>query len=234
MCRKHLALIFATILLISVLGCGIKSILPSKEVPPLGDYSTVVLVPFDVKKPSGQYDGLPTKLSYAIGTKLSIRHQGRNWLYDQTARISPVSDKLKELNISPADVYQDPQKAAQLAESLQADLVIIGQIEEPRLTKKESGHVYEDKSEATPSPAGSRFYGIDQTAVLRGNAKLVTKASRVIWDGVIIGYKKYHTRYRTGNPPRFERDETMMADVRREFVEVLVNKIYPAEVAEEK
>ena len=78
------------------MGCGIKNVFFSKGVPPLEGYSTVVLVPFDFEKPSEEYEKLPTMVSYGIGTKLSVRYQEKNWSYDQSQEMTPVSDKLKE------------------------------------------------------------------------------------------------------------------------------------------
>jgi hypothetical protein len=231
MCRKYLTLILAIFLMIPLVGCGIKNLLPSKEVPPLEGYSTVVLVPFDVKKPSGQYEDLPIMLSYSIGTSLSVRYQDRNWIYDQSREITPVSDKLKELNLSAGDIYRDPQAAAKLAESLQADLVIAGQAEDPEFTREDSGKIEEDKSKLTVTGA-ARYYAVYQTAILRADVKLITKAPQEIWDGRIYGYTKYKTRYRTGNPKKFQREETMLSDVRKDFVAKFVDKLYPVEAGE--
>jgi hypothetical protein len=231
MCRKYVILILAILPMIVLAGCGFKNVLPSKEVPPLEGYSTIVLVPFDIKNPSEQYAKLPALLSYGIGTKLSVRYQDRNWVYDQSQEIAPVSNKLKELNLSPADIYLDPQAAAKLAESLQADLVIAGLMEEPKFTKEESGKMEYEMSEMTPTGT-ARYYAIFQTAILKADLKLVTKAPEGIWDGRIIGYKKYKTRYRTGAPQKSQREETMLSDVRKDFVEKFVEKLYPARAAE--
>lgn len=230
--KKHLTLVFLILLMIPLVGCGIKNVLPSKEVPPLEGYSTVVLVPFDVKKPTGQYEELPTMLSYGIGTKSSVRYQDVNFIHDQSREITPVSDKMKELNISPGDVYQDPQAAAKLAEAFQADLIIFGQMEEPKFTREESGKIEEDKTKVTVT-GSARFYAIYQTAILKADLGMIdVKANKLIWDGRIIGYQKYKTMYRTGNPQKSQREETMLADVRRDFVQKVVDKLYP-EKAEE-
>jgi hypothetical protein len=230
--KKHLTLIFSILLMISLVGCGIKNVLPSKQVPPLEGYSTVVLVPFDVKKPTGQYEELPTMLSYGIGTISSVRYQDINFIHDQSREITPVSDKMKELNISPGDVYQDPQAAAKLAEAFQADLIIFGQMEEPKFTREESGKIEEDKTKVTVT-GSARFYAIYQTAILKADLGMMdVKANKLIWDGRIIGYQKYKTMYRTGNPQKSQREEKMLADVRKDFVQKVVDKLYP-EKAEE-
>lgn len=224
MCRKGLILVFAVMLLIAVLACGIGNILPSKEMPSLEGYPRVVLVFFNIKS-SEECKGLPTMVSYSVGTKLSIRCKDKNWFFDQSERVKPVSDRLEELGICACDIYRDFQMAARLAEALQADLIIVGQIEEPRFTKEESGKIEYDMSEV--SAAGTRrYYAIYQTAILKANFEVIdAKAEQIIWDGRIIGYKKYKTRYRTGNPPVWQREETMLADVRKDLVEEFISKV---------
>ncbi len=232
--RKYLTLIFVALFIIPLIGCGIKNLLPSKEVPPLESYSTVVLLPFDFDKPSQKYGDLPILVSYGIGTKLGARHQDRNWIFDQSKEVNPVSEKLKELNISANAIYKDPQAAAKVAEAFQADLIIAGKLDEPKFTREDSGKIKYDMSE-TSGRGAARYYTVYQTATLPSDVKVIDpKSNGVIWDGKVIGYKKYETDYRTGNPKLFQRDETMMADVRKDLVENFVNKLYPAKVASEE
>ena len=230
MYRRLLILIFTALLVVALIGCGVKQLLPGKEVPPLEGYSTVVILPFDFKKvpDKAEYVNLPTLISYAAGTKLKARYENVNWIYDQSQAMKPVSKKLEELNISGRDIFEDPLTVTKLAEAFQADLVIAGRLDEPRFTKEESGKIYKVKSEVSQSKGGSRYYAIHQTSMLPANVRVIEpKSNVVIWDGKIIGYKKYETKYRTGSPKKFEREESILADVRRDLVEKFVNKLYP-------
>ena len=227
MCRKHLILAFTAFLAIALVGCGFKQLLPSKKVPPLEGYSTIVLLPFDFEKPSADYQQVPTQMSYAIGTKLMVRHQDKNWIFDQSQEIRPVSKKLAELNISAKDIFADPSLAAKVTEAFQADLVIVGQLDNPRFTREDSGKVKYDMQDISGLGA-ARYYTVHQTATLVSKLKVIdAKANQMIWDGTIIGYKKYDTDYRTGAPKKFQRDETMMADIRKALVALIVEKLYP-------
>jgi hypothetical protein len=229
MYRKQLIPVLAILLAIALVGCGIGALFPSKDVPPLGGYSTVVLLPFDFEKPSKDYAELPIRVSYAIGTKLKVRRKETNWIYDQSQEVRPVSEKLEELGMSGKEVFEDPLTASKVAEAFQADLVIAGRLDEPDFTMEESGKIYEDKSQASSMKGGVRFYATHQTAILPTYLKLVEpKTNQVIWDGKVVGYKKYDTRYRTGAPKKVVRDETMMADVRRDLVANVADKLYPA------
>jgi hypothetical protein len=227
MFRKHLVSILVILLIIPLMGCGIKNAFFKKKVPPLEEYATVVFAPFDLVKPSVQYAELPTMISYGIGTKLGVRYEDKTWIFDQSQEVTPVSDKLKELNISARDTYEDIQAALKLANAFQADLVVVGEMEDPKFTKEESGKIEEDKSKVSVTGA-ARYYSIHQDALLPINTMIIdVKSGNVIWDGRIVGFKRYKTRYRTGNPPKSEREETMLADVRRELVTQVANTMYP-------
>lgn len=227
MCRKHLILVFTAFLIIALAGCGIRQILPSKKVPPLDSYSTVVLLPFDFKKPSAEHAKMPTLISYAVGTKLKLRQTEKSWVYDQSQEIKPVSKKLAELNASAKDIYEAPLTAIKVAEAFQADLIIIGQLEKPKLTREDSGKITYDMKD-TSQLGAARYYTVHQTATLPVKVKIVdVKRNEVIWDGSVIGFKRYATRYRTGEAAKFQRDERMLADIRKDLVEKLVEKFYP-------
>jgi len=229
--KKHLVMILTALLMIPLFGCGLESILPSKEVPPLDSYSTIILVSAGADQRSGKYPDLPVMLSYGIGTTLELRREDATWIYDKSQGVAPVSDKMKELNITAKSVFTDPETAAKLAEAFQADLVIAWKLtEEPRYTKEESGRITEDRTKVGRMGA-ARYYTVYQTALLKAEAKIVTKTGDMIWDGRTIGYKKYETKYLTEAPPVYQRDETMYSDLRKDFVQQFVNKVYPVQPA---
>ena len=228
MCRKHLILAFTVLLAIALVGCGFKQLMPGKKVPPLEGYSTVLLLPFDFNKPSVDHAKIPTQVSYAIGTKLKVRHQDKTWIYDQSQEIKPVSDKLAELNVVAKDIFEDPLTATELTEAFQADLIIVGQLDKPRFTREDSGKLKYKMGEKTMSKGGATFYTVYQTATLPSEVKVIdAKKNEMIWNGSVIGYRKYATEYRTGAPKKFQRDETMLADIRKDLVARVVDKLYP-------
>ena len=229
--KKHLVMILTVLLMIPLFGCGLENVLPGESVPPLDSYSTIVLVSAGTDEPSGKYADLPVMLSYGIGTKLELRREEATWIYDKSQGVTPVGDKMKELNITENDVFADPETAAKLAEAFQADLVIIWKLtEEPRYTKEESGKITEDRTKVGRMGA-ARYYTVYQTALLKAEAKIVTGTGDMIWDGRTIGYKKYETRYLTEAPPVYQREETMYSDLRKDFVQQFVDKVYPVQAA---
>jgi len=226
--KKALILMLALMFVIpQLLGCGIKNALPKKEVPPLDSYSSVVVTFFN-DKPTEKYDGLTTMLSNTIGTRMSIKYEDKVWSYDQSERVCPVKAKLAELNIRVGDIFKDHSLATSLANVLQADLIIIGRLKEPKFTEQRSGKIEYDMSEASVVGA-TRYYSIYQTAMLIADFEIIDpKAGQVIWDSRIIGYKKYKTRYRTGNPPLLESEKTMLADLRKDLSQKVTDILSPA------
>lgn len=230
MSKKALILLPVLMLVISqLLGCGIKNAFPEKKVPPLDGYSSVVIIFFN-DKPTEKYDSLTTLLSYTIGTMMSIKCKDKVWSYDQSERVSPVKAKLAELNTHVDDIFRDHSLATSLANALQADLLIIGRLKEPKFTEQWSGKIEYDMSKATVIGA-TRYYAIYQTAILTADFDMIDpKTGQSIWDSRIIGYKKYKTRYRTGNPPLLESEKSMLADLRKDLAQKVTDRLSPAEI----
>jgi len=230
MLKRCLVLIFVTVLAVSFMGCGFKEAFGGKPVPPLDGYSKVVIAPFDIRKPTGKYEDLPTMLSYGAGTKLGIKVKDKTYFYDQSKDVKPVTDKAKELNIPLKDLYQNVESAVKLGKAFDADLVIVGQLTEPRYNIERSGKITEDKSKVSATGA-LRYYTVAQTALIRTYLKIVdVKSSKVIWAGNILGYKSYQTKYLTGESEKIQRDETMYADIRKDWVDNFDSKLYPVQV----
>jgi hypothetical protein len=233
MFRKDLSIFFAILVfLMSVSGCGIRNLFPSKEVPSLEDYSKIVVVFFN-EEPSETYEDLPTLISYTVGTRMSIKCEDKEWCFDQTHDNCPVSKKLDDLGIKPCDICQNHNLATKLADATGADLVIVGRLNKPRYTEDRSGKVEYDMSKVSVTGA-DRYYAIYQTAMLKANFDIIDpKTGQSVWCDKIIGYKKYKTRYKTGNPPVWQPEKTMFADVRMDLVQKVIDKLYPAMTGQE-
>jgi len=233
MCRKHLIMIFAVLIMVPLMGCGLENVMPGKDIPPLEGYTTVLLAPFDMST-TGTYEvelpinDLPVMVSYGTGNKLEVRHKDRKWIYDKSNDMSPVRSKMKELNLSASDVYQDPAAAAKLAEAFGADIVVVGEMKAPEFTVEESGKMKYAMDEMTPTGT-ARYYTVHQKAIFPANLKMVEAESGLqIWDGIVTGYTKYETDYRTGSPKRLVRESKMLSDVRKDLVVKIADRIYPA------
>jgi len=206
-------------LLAALLVCGIISIFPVNEMPSLSGYSRVVLV-FYADNTSEKYERLPTLLSCSIGAELSSRYKDKEWFFDHSERIHPVSDKMRKIGIRPCDICQDHRLATKLANELQADLIIAGRIEEP-------GFIEEGYREME--------YGTSRTsqaAILNADFKVIDpKVGQAIWCGRMKGYKEYRTSYSAGDQILRRPEESMLYDVERDLVEEVLGKLCPAMTA---
>jgi hypothetical protein len=230
MLKKALVVVFVAALAVLIIGCGIENVGGGKSVPPLEGYSKVVIAPIELKKPSGKYDDLPTMISYGAGNKLSIKFKDKNWHYDQSKDIKPVTDKMNELGINKKDLFAKPDEAIKLAKAFDADLIVVGTISEPSFTIERSGKVEYDMKNS--SGAGSaRYYNVLQTAIIRSKLEVIEVSSgKIIWDGELKSSKKYKTRYRTSESEKLQREETMVADIRKEYADSFVAKFYPEKI----
>jgi len=227
MLKRYLAVVFIIAFAISLAGCGAKQLIGTKSVPPLGEYSNVTIAPFDIKKPSGNYDELPTMLAYGAGTKLSIKFSDKTWNYNQSGEVKPVSDKMQELGLTPEQLYENVESAVKLGKALGSDLIIAGLLTEPRYDIQRSGKVEYDMSEQSATGA-ARYYAVHQNALFRVKLKIIeVKSGKILWNEDVLGYRKYKTRYRTGGSEKVQREETMYADIRRDFVNNFLVKLYP-------
>jgi len=105
MLKRCLVLIFVAILAVSFIGCGFKNAFGGKPVPPLEGYSKIVIAPFEIKKPTGKFEDLPTMLTYGAGTKIGIKFKDKSLLFDQSKDMKPATSKMKELGIAEKGIY---------------------------------------------------------------------------------------------------------------------------------
>ena len=230
MLKKVLVLVFVAGLAVSMFGCGVTNFVGGKPVPQLDGYSKIVIAPIDLKKPSGKYDDLPTMLSYGAGNKLSIKFKEKSWYYDQSRDVKPVTDKMNELGLNRKELFAKSEDAVKLAKAFDADLIIVGTIEEPSFSIERSGKVEYDMQDSGPTGA-ARYYNVGQTAIIRSKLKIIDVSSgNVIWNGDLKSFKRYTTRYRTDQAEKLQREETMVADIRKEYADNFVAKLYPERV----
>lgn len=220
-----LPLLLAIILLVN--GCGIKNAMSAKDVPSLKGYSRIAIIFFNEKN-TNKYDDLPMLFSYTTGTKISIKCQDKDWIFDQSENNCPIGERFKNLGIDPREVCQNYEFAKILSQALEVDLIIAGCLGEPSFTEERSGKIEYDMSKVDVTGA-ARYYAVYQAALLKADFKIIDPMiGQPIWDGRITGYKKYKTLYRTGNPPEFVREVTMLNDIRMDLIQNFINLLYPA------
>ena len=103
--------------------------------PPISDSKRIAIVPFFAKEGAAEDVGkLAGRVGVNLATRLELIFKEAEWVYDISNKVKPVDDKLTELGLTVEQIYADPALAAKLGQELGSDMVIIGRVEEPKIT----------------------------------------------------------------------------------------------------
>jgi len=216
--------IFSAIVLFGCLG--------GSSVPPLNfsEYTKIAIAPFATKEESAKMaDALP----YDIGTQLNLKFkkEGKiDWIYYQSEAIQPVREKLTELQLSPEEIYQDPARAKKVGESLGTDLIIVGNVSNPRIEKKDDHTPYYDMSQQAGISGTTRYTLLIQSSTIDISLKAIdVKTGSMVWNVEgMKGYIKYIKAFQSGVPSRDEvSEEVIKADIRKHLARRILHALYP-------
>ena len=138
---RFFTLLFTSLLCITMIGCsgdggdGYDNIdIP----PPISEAKRIAIVPFFAKTGASEdVEKLAGRIGVNLATRLELIFKEAEWVYDISNKVQPVADKLTELGLTPEQVYGDPALAAKLGQELGSDMVIIGSVEEPKMTDQD-------------------------------------------------------------------------------------------------
>jgi len=222
--------VFVTMLLsvVFISGC-------TKEVKPLSldDYQKIAIAPFSTEKESAEME---RRFPQDLGTQLSLVKKDKEWIYDQSETLSPISDQLKAQSLTPKDIFLDPALAAKVGRGVNADVIIVGHINNPKTKDWMDNSPVFDMSNQSGISGTTRFILVYQQATLKIYAQAIdTKSGNVIWDnGGFIGFTKYIREFQTQDPSkdtsRIAPDQ-MHADVRRHMLRQIGHQIAPDQIA---
>jgi hypothetical protein len=226
--RKFLVSSFLTMFSAIVLfGC-----LGGSSVPPLNfsEYTKIAIAPFATEEESvNMADALP----YDVGTQLNLKFKKEgnlDWIYFQSEAIQPVREKLTELQLSPAEIYQDPARAKKVGESLGVDLIIVGNVSNPRIEIKDDHTPYYDMSQQAGISGTTRYTLLIQSSTIDISLKAIdVKTGSVVWNVEgMKGYIKYIKAFQSGVPSRDEvSEEVIKADIRKHIAGRILHALYP-------
>ena len=131
-----MTLLFIPLLCVAMVGCIGPPDLTTP--PPISEAKRIIITPLYAEAGAAEeVSKLGGRISVNLATRLEIIFKNAEWVYDLSNKVKPVNDKLTELGLTLAQVYEDPALAAKLGEALEADLVIVGMIEKPSLTRRD-------------------------------------------------------------------------------------------------
>lgn len=204
------------------------------SMPPinLSEYTKIAIAPFATEEESAN---MATSLPYDMGTQLDLKFKKEGkveWIHYKSEAIRPVHEKLTELQLSPAEIYQDPARAKKVGEALGVDLIIVGYVSNVRIAKKDDHAPYYDMAQQSGISGTTRFTVLIQSATIDSSMKAVdVKTGNVVWyDEGMKGYVKYIKAFQSGVPSRDEVPENVIrADIRKHIARRNLHALYPEE-----
>jgi hypothetical protein len=221
----------ATLLLSVALlsGCG-------GEVMPLdlSNYQRIAIAPFSTEEESAEME---RRFPLDLSTQLSLVKKDKEWIYDQSDTLNPIGSQLATQNLTPQDIFLDPALAAKVGQAANADIIVVGHIENPKTDEKYDSNPLYDMSAQAGISGTTKFVIVYQWATLNMQVKAIdTKSGSVIWDnGGFTGYTRYIREFNTQDPARhnsrIELDQ-LKADIRRHMLNQIGHQLVPDKISE--
>ncbi|MDE0465501.1 MAG: hypothetical protein OYL97_00480 [Candidatus Poribacteria bacterium] len=224
--------LFIPLLCLVMVGCiGGDGEIDIDTPPPISDAKRVAVVPFfadagateDVVKLGG-------RISVNLATRLELIFKDAEWEYDISNKVKPVDDKLTELGLTPEQVYADPALAAKLGQALEADMVIIGMVDKPKLTRQDYDQHLMKQGRQGGISGTSTYIRTRLTAIGRARVKVVDAGSGdMLFNNRIRSYLKYWYAYQTQQSEQiiFKSDTDRLADLGKYLSLRIAYSLYP-------
>ncbi len=204
--RRHTSVIrffstlFIPLLCIAIAGC----INTSGEVdidtpPPLNEAKRVAVTSFYAEANSADEVGkLGGRISVNLATRLELIFKETEWVYDISNKVKPIDDKLTELGLTLTQVYEDYALAAKLGQALGVDMVIVGMVEKPNLTRQDFNQHLMKQGRQGGISGTSTYIRTRLTAIGRTRVKVIdVNSAEIIFNNRIRSYLKYWYAYQT-------------------------------------
>ena len=228
--KKWMKLSVCATLLLSVAlmgGCG-REVLPLD----LSDYERIAIAPFSTEEESAEME---RRFPLDLSTRLTLLEKEKEWIYDQSDTLSPIGGQLTAQNLTPKDIFLDSALAAKVGKAANADIIIVGHIEEPKIDEKYDSNPLYDMSAQAGISGTTKFVLVYQWATLNMHVKAVdTKSGSVIWDnGGFTGYTRYIREFNTQDPARHNSriaPEQLKADIRQHMLSQIGHQLVPDKI----
>ena len=167
--------------------------------PPISDAKRIAIVPFFAKTGAAEDVGkLAGRMSVNLATRLELIFKDTEWVYDISNKVKPIADQLTELGLTAEQVYADPALAAKLGEQLEADMVIIGRVEEPKMTDQDYNQLLMKQGRQGGISGTSTYIRTRLTARGLIRVRIIdANSNKIIYNNRIGSYLKYWYAYQT-------------------------------------
>ena len=209
---RFFSLLFIALLCVAV-GCT-GGELNITTPPPISDAKRIAVTSFFAE--TENINKLGSRMSVNLATRMELIFKDAEWVYDISNKVKPVDDKLTELGLTLNQIYIDPALAAKLGQALNADMIIIGMVDEPKLTRQDyDQHLMKQGSQGGISGT-STYIRTRLTAIGRVRVKVIdSNSGELIFSNRIRSYLKYWYAYQTQQSEQiiFKSDTDRLADL---------------------
>lgn len=210
---RFFTILFIPLLCLTMAGCGPDD--PKITTPPpLSDAKRIVVTPFFAE--SEEINDLGRRMTINLASRMEIIFKDAEWVYDLSSKVKPVDDKLGELGLTVNQVYADDALAAKLGQALGTDMVILGKVEEPKLTRQDYDQHLMKQGRQGGISGTSTYIRTRLTAIGRIRVKVVdSNSGELIFANRIRSYLKYWYAYQTqaSEQQTFKSDVDRLADL---------------------
>ena len=228
---RFFSILFIPLLCIAMAGCGGDGEIDIDTPPPISEAKRVAVVQFFADAEAAEdVSKLGRRISVNLAERLALIFKEAEWDYDISNKVKPVADKLTELGLTVEQVYADPALAAKLGQALGADMIIVGTIDEPKLTRRDYDQHLMKQGRQGGISGTSTYIRTRLTAIGRSRVKVIdTSSGEIIFNNRIRSYLKYWYAYQTQQSEQqiFKSDVDRLADLGKHLPLRIAYTLYP-------
>lgn len=202
--------------------------------PPFEQSTQIVIAPFVADQKA---EHLGKWVPIHLGNRFELALKQAEWIYDQSDILNPVAAKLQELGLTMVDIFEDAALAAKVGKALNADLILIGRIDAPKIQQKHFDQLLKRQGRQVGISGSATYVRVRQSGTVRAHIKVIdTQSEKEIFDSSIIDYIKYWFAFQTQQRGQvaFKTDDEILADLGKHLPGRIAHVLYPQGMPEVK
>ena len=231
---RFFSFLLLAILLISIVGCLGSGEVKIDKPPAFVNAKRIVVTLFIAEGTEAQELG--KRVSKNLAERLELVLKDNDWVYDVSEKVQPIADKVAELGLTLNDVYADPALAAKVGQALEADIIITGMVQEPKIRRIDNNEHYMRQGRQTGISGTSTYITTRQSVSGRVRVKAIDVATgEILYNNQILSYLKYWFAYQTQQSGQviFKEDNELLADLGLHLPRRISYELYPSGLKKE-
>lgn len=231
---RFFSFLLIPILLISIVGCIGSGEIKIDKPPAFVEAKRIVVTKFIAENMDTQELG--KRVSKNLAERLELVLKDNDWVYDISEKVQPIADKVAELGLTLNDIYADPALAAKVGQALEADIIITGMVQDPRIRQIDNNEHYMRQGRQTGISGTSTYITTRQSISGKVRVKAIEVATgEVLYNNEIVSYLKYWFAYQTQQSGQviFKEDNEMLADLGLHLPRRISYELYPTGLKKE-